>query len=294
MTPPGSLRVPVLAGAVVIASTLVPSAQVRFSARVDLVRLDVLVTDRGQPVRGLGPTDFEVRDNGVPQTIEFVSTDQMPVNLLLSMDISESVSGERLTALQAAGRAAVAATRGEDLAGLVAFHHAVLAPVPPTRDRALVGDAVGRLLPGGVGTALHDAVHAGLVLLDDREARPALIVFSDASDTSSWLRSADVLATARRVDAVVYGIVSAGRHRPEFLESIAEATGGRVVRLDRGTRLDEALLAILDEFRSRYVLGYRPTGVPRDGWHPVEVRLKGRRGTVRARPGYVRGGGPGP
>jgi hypothetical protein len=34
------------------------------------------------------------------------------------------------------------------------------------------------------------------------------------------------------------------------------------------------------------VIAYEPRGKGRAGWHKVEVRLKGRRGEVRTRPGY--------
>jgi hypothetical protein len=45
---------------------------------------------------------------------------------------------------------------------------------------------------------------------------------------------------------------------------------------------------VLTEFRSRYVIAYTPTGVPRDdGWHTVEVRLKGRRADIKAKDGYL-------
>lgn len=43
---------------------------------------------------------------------------------------------------------------------------------------------------------------------------------------------------------------------------------------------------VLEEFRQRYLLSYSPAGVARGGWHRLEVRLKGRRRTVKARPGY--------
>ena len=42
--------------------------------------------------------------------------------------------------------------------------------------------------------------------------------------------------------------------------------------------------------RNRYLLTCEPTGVGKDdGWHTLEVRLKSKRGTVKARPGYVAG-----
>ena len=47
-----------------------------------------------------------------------------------------------------------------------------------------------------------------------------------------------------------------------------------------------AFRSILDEFRHRYLITYQPRGVPREGWHKLEVRVNRRGATVRARPGY--------
>src|SRR5580765_501811 len=74
-----------------------------FSSKVEVVRVDALVTDGGRPVLGLGPTDFEVLDNGVPQNVEFVSYDQIPLNVVLAFDMSVSVAGERLEHVRSAG-----------------------------------------------------------------------------------------------------------------------------------------------------------------------------------------------
>ena len=74
----------------------------------------------------------------------------------------------------------------------------------------------------------------------------------------------------------------------QFLGALADETGGRVVSADRESRLPATLLAIVKEFRERYVVSYTPTGVPAGGWHAIDVRVKGRNLTVKARRGYGR------
>jgi hypothetical protein len=37
------------------------------------------------------------------------------------------------------------------------------------------------------------------------------------------------------------------------------------------------------------LLSYTPRNVPPDGWHKLEVRVKGRRAAIKARPGYLAG-----
>jgi hypothetical protein len=34
---------------------------------------------------------------------------------------------------------------------------------------------------------------------------------------------------------------------------------------------------------------YSPSGVAKNGWHQLQVRIKGRKATVKARPGYSAG-----
>lgn len=49
------------------------------------------------------------------------------------------------------------------------------------------------------------------------------------------------------------------------------------------------LAGAIEEFRTRYVLRYTPTGVAHDGWHDLSVRVKGKKYDVRARKGYAVG-----
>lgn len=51
--------------------------------------------------------------------------------------------------------------------------------------------------------------------------------------------------------------------------------------------MTRTIASILQQMKSRYVLTYYPSGVPRGGWHRIDVRVKGRRALVRARRGYI-------
>jgi VWFA-related protein len=73
-----------------------------------------------------------------------------------------------------------------------------------------------------------------------------------------------------------------------FLNELADETGGKVVSAEGSERLRETFLQVIKEFRSRYLLTYTPRGVDARGWHPIDVKLKNRRGQVTARRGYLR------
>jgi VWFA-related protein len=113
-----------------------------------------------------------------------------------------------------------------------------------------------------------------------------VVIFSDGLDTSSWLSRDLVLATARRSDAVVYGI-AVGSSSDNFLDHLTELTGGRLLRAETTNAVRALFVQVLHEFRHRYVVSYSPRGVERGGWHRLQVRVKRKNAEVRARPGYM-------
>jgi Ca-activated chloride channel family protein len=259
-----------------------------FSAKVESVRVDVLVSDNGQAIRGLGPADFEIFDNGVPQQVDLVSFDEVPLNVILALDMSDSVAGDRLEQLRNAGAGLLAALTKEDQAGLVSFSHAVQLGSRLTPNVAAVKEAMIAAHGSGM-TALVDGTYAGIMVGESDAGRGLLIVFSDGVDTSSWLQADAVLDTARRADVVVYGVSVISRLKPEFLREITSLTGGRLYEIEKTANLRSTFLGILDEFRHRYLVSYSPNGVAKNGWHKLDVRIKNRRATVKARPGYLAG-----
>ena len=259
-----------------------------FSSGIEAVRVDVLVTERGLPVRGLQPTDFEILDNGVPQVVDLFSFEQLPVNAILSLDMSDSVAGERMAHLREAGHALLNALTPSDQAALVTFNHMVVLAQGLTSDFRAVRRALSRGQAFG-HTSLVDATHTSMLLGEGDAGRSLVIVFSDGVDTSSWLTPDAVIETARRSDAVVYGVSAGSLPAAQFLRELTRATGGSLIEVSSTKDLGATFLRVLDEFRQRYLLSYSPSGVSRDGWHRIEVRVKRRGVTVQARPGYLAG-----
>ena len=275
--------------AALLGSAVAPSAQQpTFSAKRESVRVDVLVTDRGKVVTGLGAADFDVRDNGVSQTIDLVSFQQIPLNVFLAFDASASVAGERLTHLQTAGHAVLDRLAKDDRSALLTFSHTILLLEGLTGETTRVRQALATIQPFG-DTALVDGAYTAIMLDPLDGGRNLLLVFSDGLDTASWLTAERVLDSAKRSDVVVYGVSSRGPEDSKFLEDLTEITGGATLKVESTRDLSAAFLKILDEFRQRYLISYSPAGVPTDGWHRLEVRVKGRRLTVKSRAGYQAG-----
>jgi VWFA-related protein len=270
---------------VVLACATLRAQQPVFSSRVEGIRVDALVTgsDR-RPITGLTAADFEIRDNGILQEVAIVSYDNVALNVGLAFDVSDSVAGAPMERLKKASQELIALLHKEDQAALVTFDRLVSRPCPLASSTTCVQTALGDTAPGPE-TALVDGVFAGMMVGESDVGRSLLIVFSDGIDTASWLTAERVLDVGRRSDVVVYAVASRGS-RPDFLKDLTSLTGGRLYEIERTDDLSAIFRNVLDEFRHRYLLTYTPNGVPREGWHKLDVKVKRGGATVKARPGY--------
>ena len=259
-----------------------------FKSGVETVRVDVLVTRDGRPVADLGPADFEVFDSGVTQRIDHAAFGEIPLNVVLAIDASSSIQGERAQRLRQACHRVLRTLRGGDEVGLVVFGDPVVIRSRLMRDLSAVRAAVDMPFPLD-RTALVDAVQASIVMAESGIGRALVLVFSDGIEVSSYLSHDAVLETAKLSDTVVYGVsLLAGRRRPGFLSDLADASGGSLVQIDSPDQIESTFERVLEEFRHRYVLSYRPSGVEHTGWHELKVRVKQRGTSVKARAGYLK------
>lgn len=309
------MRRAVAALAMLACAGLGPAAQSqRFRSGADAVRVDALVLDGRRPVGGLTAADFELRDSGVPQQIDDIQIVEVPFSVLLALDTSGSMQ-VGLPRLKAAAHEAVEALKPDDRAAVMTFSETVSAPTPWSPSREPVRAAIDRLFANG-STNLADAAFAAILQRDPEPGRRNLVIlFTDGSDTSSWLPDDAAFDLAARSDVVVYCVaidkegprgrapeprrplqyrsgIRLTRKQPilrsdDFLYELAIRTGGESLSTDLGD-LQKTFRRIVDNFRSRYVLAYTPRGVPDTGWHPIDVQLKNQRYKVTARRGYQR------
>lgn len=286
-----------LAMSVALCASALVSAQSQtpvFRARVEAARVDVSVMNGTNPVSGLTAANFVLTDSGVPQTVDRVEVDSVPLSIVLILDTSGSVKGDLLTHLTDAARGLVQSLTPEDSSALLAFNEPAELLVPLSTDRSALMKALGGLKAEGA-TSLYDAVFLGLQMRsDEMDARSVALIFSDGIDSGSWLSKASVVETVRRSGVVTHVVELVGRsgvfrgigRASEALNEIADAGGGRRWAANSSKDLRELFANVLQELRSRYLLTYYPANVTRDGWHDVKVTLKGARGDVIARPGY--------
>ena len=74
----------------------------------------------------------------------------------------------------------------------------------------------------------------------------------------------------------------------QYLETLAEKTGGRLLRADTVESLPDAFAKIAAELRTQYMLGYYPLNKERDErYRKIKVATVRKDVIIRARPGYL-------
>ena len=283
-----------------------------FESGVDLVALDVTVTDQRQNyVENLTRSDFIVRDEGVPQDIIVFEPGAVPVDLALLIDVSGSVRAEFRTIRRAALQV-LDSLGPQDRAAIIGFNDRIRTLVDWTGDRRELEHAVETLTTRG-GTSLYSAIYVTLKdfgARTDRDGSPrrrAIVVLSDGDDTTSLLSFEDLLDSCRRAGVAVYTVRVArqmeaslevlskrGHRRSAFeyaMATLARETGARHFSIRAMRDLPNVFTTVARELAHQYVVGFAPSSAGRDGaFCQVTVSVPGRRDlVVRTRPGYVRG-----
>jgi Ca-activated chloride channel homolog len=256
---------------------------------VDVVQVTVTVADsRGRFVKGLPKSAFRVSEDGRPQTISHFASENVPLELLVAVDISGSMT-PAMPKLKTAVKAFLTAVPSENQLTLLAFNDTLFTLTRRATDPAERVRAVDRLAPWG-STALYDAILRGVELLGRQTGRRALIVFSDGEDQGSHATIADVERRLQASDIVLY-MIGQGRGTTveslkKVLQRLATPTGGRALFTEKIDELQGAFDELLDELSNQYLLAYPPADVRRDDkWHRISVDVEGRY-DVRARQGY--------
>jgi Ca-activated chloride channel homolog len=286
----------IVAAAVALAGSSAVTAQqdgslAKFSSQVQLVEVYATVTDeRGELVTGLRQKDFQVYEDNRLQEISTFAAGEFPLTVALGVDRSWSMAGKPLELAKQASRAFLSQLKTGDRSMVVAISSIADVIAPPSADRIAQGRAIGALDPWST-TALRDAIIAALNRLEPESGRQALVLFSDGNDRYSTATEAEVIARARRGNALIYPI-TIGRQRPAFLAELAVLTGGRSFLLKDAAELEKTLSTIARELRYQYLLGYAPSTPIEEGaheWRSIRVALTGNHPglRVRARDGYT-------
>ena len=281
-----------------------------FRSGASLVALNITVTDAEKKyVTGLKSDDFAVYEDGVPQHVQFFEADEVPVDLILLIDASSSMS-DKMDVVHEAALGFLKTLRESDRGAVVTFSDGVDIAQGFTSDRRLLEDAVRRTTAQGA-TALYNALYVSLKQFGraaqqaGEVRRQAIAVLSDGADTSSLVSFDDVMALARKSGVSIYTIglqskyaaarASFSGSRRYFSESeyslkmLAQETGAQSFFPTAASELKGIYASIAQELSAQYSIGYSPTNGRPDGrFRRIVVRIASRPELrPRARAGYM-------
>jgi Ca-activated chloride channel family protein len=280
-------------------SAVLAAQQPTFRAGTQVVSLFVTVADaQKRLVPDLTQDDFQIFDNDKAQPVSYFDNSIHPINVVVMLDTSGSMT-LTIDLLKQAAEQFILRLLPEDKARVGAFNDKIQINARWTSNRdQLVTDV--KDLDYGNGTRLWDAVGTSLDELKSVDGRRVILVFTDGDDTESRsMNLGRVIERARLDEVMIYAIGLESRYfngqtqvrtKPDpGLRKVADETGGGYFELTKAADLAPAFTKIAQELHSQYVIGFTPTQLD-NRVHKLTVKMKQPGMTARARRSYVAAG----
>jgi Ca-activated chloride channel family protein len=274
---------------------------------VNLVVLDATVkTKDGQIMGDLKKEDFEVREDGVAKKIELFSRDELPLNVALVLDLSDSI-GPFLEPLRDAAATTLAALKPEDEVALFTFSTEAELRTPLTKDKTKITGQIGSFKAGGA-TNINDGIFvaAEYLLKEAPKGRRVIILVSDDVGTDAGGQGTrDIVTETIAADAALYNLKIPGYNSPQTIfaasmipglvniRKVMDQTGGEIFDVQNVANLSAVFRSLMQRIKTRYTLGYYTSVNGAEGKpHKLEVRLapsfgkKGRDYAVLSKSGF--------
>ena len=275
-----------------------------FRSSASMVALNVTVFNGRKPVNGLSRDDFEVYEDGVRQQVNFFESRSVPMDLILLLDTSSSMS-DKMETVHRAARGFMKMIRPEDRGAVVAFADSVNILQPLSSNARAIETAIESTTAYG-STSLRNAIYVALKEFGNpaqssgEVRRQAIAVLSDGEDTKSLVSYDDVMTLARKSGVNIYTIglqsPSTSSNPARFLSdadyalrSLAQETGAQSFFPKSVTELKGVYDDIAGELSSQYSIGYSPSNTTADGrFRRILVRIASNPAfKPRARTGYM-------
>jgi len=272
----------------------------QFRVGVNTVSVAVtLLDEKGRLVTGLDEDNFTIFEDGVEQDIEFFAHGELPLKMVILLDVSTSMR-QKLPMAQEAAIGFVGSLKPGDEVQVVEFGERVLTLVEFTSDFDDVANAIRSTKVKGA-TALYRAMYVSIKDLEayrrDALDRRAVVVLSDGNDTVSRLGFEDVKAQARRSNVIIYAISLRAsladlkkekyRNAKYELDMLARESAGTSYAPEKLKDLAGVYEEIATELKSQYSLGYVSTNSEHDGkWRRLQILTAASGTVVRVREGY--------
>src|ERR1700730_4425905 len=274
---------------------------------VNLVLLDATVKNKaGRIMADLKKDDFEVREDGVPQKLEIFGRDELPLEVALVLDLSDSI-GPFMGPLREAATTSLGALKPEDQVALFTFATEAELRVPFTNDKSKIAEQFGSFKIGGA-TNINDGIFVAAKYLlgaPPKRRRVIILISDDVGTDAGGQGTHDIVTEAIASDAVLYNLKIPGYNPASTIfyaamvpglvniRKVMDQTGGELFDVKDVANLDSEFRALIQRIKTRYTLGYYTqangaTGKP----HKLDGRLKssfGKKGhdyVILAKNGY--------
>ena len=297
-----------------LARTSAQDDQTHIKVRVDLVQLNVAVTDKdGSYVSGLSPQDFSITEDKIPEKI---ATFEAGNDTNRSRQGNSSAEGSANS--ESIGEASTVTSkpaspytdasvfilfdtsnymyRGfvyaqDAIAGFVqslqdsskvavySYSRDLSRAATLTADRGIVMQGVRNTVAG------DDAALYNCLLLTVKDAarvkgRKVIVVFSNGPDNASVVPPEDVAELAQSTGTVIYMISTRDAMNDPastaVFERMSKATGGKAYFSKSWRDEGKAFASIRDDLAHLYSISYYPQANPNRGWRTITVKLVGK------------------
>jgi Ca-activated chloride channel family protein len=250
---------------------------------VTVQQIPVSVADGKVPLRA---DQLTLVDNGAPRKIEsLVAASDLPLNVILLIDYSESMLEELPVVKAAAKQFARSLLRPQDRLAVAGFNQKTFWLTGYTNDWNGVAQAVDRVQPAGE-THLYDSVIDMLYQIQKVPGRHALVVLTDGVDQGSTFKLDHLVHYARYAGVPVYPIVKnkslsrwmklgVGRLQARKLDRIAEDTGATYFIIQNERELAAVYSRLAQELRQQYQIVFHSEADIPDQWRSLKVVSSG-------------------
>jgi VWFA-related protein len=257
-------------------------------ANVNLVMVDATVkTKAGQVLGDLKQKDFELREDGVEQNVQIFSRDELPLNVALVLDLSDSIE-PFLGPLREAANTALGALKPEDEVALFTFSTEAELRVPFTKDKSQIAQEIKTFKIGGA-TNINDGIFVAAKYLlgaPPKGRRVIILISDDVATYAGGQGTHDIVTELIAADAVLYNLKIPGYNPPGTMlhaamekglvniPSVMAQTGGEIFNVQDVSHLDAVFAALIERIKTRYTLGYYTKASAALGKpHRLDVRL---------------------
>ena len=256
----------------------------------DLVVFDAEVIDKKSKrvIGDLEKDDFEVSENGVKQKLSYFSRDELPLSIMLLLDVSGSVR-PIIHQIRDGALRALQHLKTEDQVAVMAFATTSELVQDFTKDRSLVSQRIEAATASerlGRGTFLGPALDRAAMHMQKaptQTSRRVIIVITDNIAFVAHSEEKPILEELFDSGTVVYGLIVRAAVGKVFnilflgqikgVNEYVEQTGGELLGASKN-EVDAKLAAVIDRLRARYALGFKPVNITEDGkFRRVEIKI---------------------